>query len=182
MPRDDDLTSRYAPLRALLRTLGPIVLAIGAVFMVVGFIDFLSAFGSFGGPQHFWCFFVGMPLVAAGVAMTRAGYLGVVAGYVAGEVAPVGKDVINYMAEGTEDTVAGLAQAVGEGLSRAGAPHATHKACPKCHAENAPEAKFCSTCGTALAEGWRCAGCGHANEAGARFCDECGRELGATGG
>jgi membrane protease subunit (stomatin/prohibitin family) len=98
-----------------------------------------------------------------------------------GKGAAVGKDVINYMAEGTQDAVSEIAQAVGEGLSRAHAGTTVHKACPKCHAENDPEASFCSSCGTALTEAKRCAACGHANDAAARFFDKCGEAFGGGG-
>jgi class 3 adenylate cyclase/predicted ATPase len=47
--------------------------------------------------------------------------------------------------------------------------------CPACAAENNESAKFCSECGTALAQ--RCAGCGTVFQAGQKFCSECGTAL-----
>jgi class 3 adenylate cyclase/predicted ATPase len=50
--------------------------------------------------------------------------------------------------------------------------------CPKCHADNAETAKFCSSCGTALPI--ICPKCGRPNRADSRFCDQCGSALTAS--
>ena len=59
--------------------------------------------------------------------------------------------------------------------------------CPNCHALNAESAKFCNSCGQALAPAPAPAGatiacpkCGTQNAANARFCTNCGQSL--TGG
>jgi hypothetical protein len=44
--------------------------------------------------------------------------------------------------------------------------------CPACAAENRAGAKFCSECGTPLAQ--PCSSCGSPYAVGQRFCDECG--------
>ncbi|MFI5393184.1 MAG: AAA family ATPase, partial [Myxococcota bacterium] len=49
--------------------------------------------------------------------------------------------------------------------------------CPSCRASNDDAARFCSACGTALAQ--VCPSCGAAAPARARFCSECGSQLGA---
>jgi len=48
--------------------------------------------------------------------------------------------------------------------------------CTSCQSENPPAAKFCTSCGAALAG--VCAACGAPHLGGARFCAECGRPLG----
>ncbi|MFN8623052.1 MAG: AAA family ATPase [Chloroflexota bacterium] len=50
--------------------------------------------------------------------------------------------------------------------------------CPSCGAENGATARFCSECGTRLAQA--CPSCGAPHAPGARFCSECGTPL--TGG
>ncbi len=52
-------------------------------------------------------------------------------------------------------------------------------ACSSCHAPNAPGAKFCSSCGTALAvpKAAHCTQCGTAAGPGAKFCGSCGAAL-----
>jgi eukaryotic-like serine/threonine-protein kinase len=51
--------------------------------------------------------------------------------------------------------------------------------CGKCGAGNRPQAKFCGTCGAAIAAEVACPRCGARNSGSLRFCDECGTELGA---
>ncbi len=47
--------------------------------------------------------------------------------------------------------------------------------CPKCHAENRDQAKFCNECGGKIEIS--CPACGRPNRPGSRFCDECGQDL-----
>ena len=51
--------------------------------------------------------------------------------------------------------------------------------CPRCGTENAASAKFCSQCGTGLAQ--RCPACNAELAPGARFCSQCGTAIGAAG-
>ena len=125
----------------------------------------------------------GMLMAAVGGAMTTWGYMGRVARYAAGELAPVGKDTFNYMAGGTRDGVRTVATAVGEGLglrrpagSASGDSTSTAgPACPSCGAANDADAKFCDECGRPLHRA--CDQCSAVNDADAKFCDECGNRL-----
>lgn len=175
--------SRHRPInpgstgqRTVLRNLGFVFAATGAIFVIVGFVDFFSAFGR-DRPSRFWCFFVGMPLLGVGVGMLKFGYMGAVTRYMAGEAAPVMKDTFNYMAEGTREGIRDVAEAVGRGLrgETSGAP----VACQKCGHVNDSDANFCDECGTALTSGKSCASCGESNDADAKFCDRCGQSLAA---
>ncbi|MFN2471996.1 MAG: zinc-ribbon domain-containing protein [Gaiellaceae bacterium] len=47
--------------------------------------------------------------------------------------------------------------------------------CSSCGTENRPDRKFCSKCGTALAN--LCPACGAQNESDDAFCGECGAAL-----
>ncbi len=158
--------------RSLLRTIGPAMVAIGLIFIVIGFGSFFTAFGSFEPPRYFWCAFVGMPLAGVGMMISKFAYLGTVTRFVAGEVAPVGKDVTNYMVEGTKDSIRDAAIAVGEGFAAAKTPHGLR--CTKCGTDNETSANFCRECGSPLAKTKRCEQCGELNNANARFCDHCG--------
>jgi hypothetical protein len=162
--------------RAMLRIIGPSVAGIGLLFTLVAVASFFSALGTFEPPRYFWCAFVGLPLLAVGIALSKFAFMGAVTRYMANEVAPVGKDVVNYMAEGTKDAVRELATAVGEGL-RTGKTEQGGSVvpCPKCNVDNERSAKFCSACGTALHSSQACPACGALNDADARFCDHCGR-------
>ncbi len=161
-----------AQTRATLRTVGPLVLGAGVLLTVIAFVDFFASFGGFEPPRFFWCAFLGMPLIAVGAALCKFGYVGAVTRYVAGEVAPVARDTVNYLAEGTHDGVKELARAVGEGLAPA-----VGRVCPQCKTEKPADARFCKGCGTALPEKKVCPECGHPNEPDARFCDHCGGPL-----
>jgi hypothetical protein len=88
------------------------------IFLIVGAASFFTSFGSFEPPRYFWCAFVGLPLLFCGGVMLAWGFLGAVQRYAAGELAPVGKDVINYLGENTGPGVSAVASAVREGLSK----------------------------------------------------------------
>ncbi len=95
--------------RSLMRRAGVVLTVTGGVFILVGGIDFFSAFGTFHPPTLFWCFFVGMPLVALGGNLLRLGYLGAVSRYVAEETVPVVRDSVVEVAEGLRPTIRDIA-------------------------------------------------------------------------
>lgn len=171
--------------RDLCRAGGIICYVIGGLFMIVGGMDFFSAFGGFGEPKLFWCFFVGMPFLFFGGALTSAGFAGMAARYMASEIAPISKDAANYMADGISPSVEKLAGAVGRGLSEAmgGVVHAGPGGqgecirCQKCNHVNGSDAKFCSNCGYSLKKNYTCPACGELNDPDAKFCDNCGRSV-----
>jgi hypothetical protein len=115
--REDRLrTSKHAATRKVLRVAGLVILSAGAILVLIGIGSFFAAFGSFGPPRYFWCAFLGMPLLFVGGAMAMLGFMGAVQRYVAGESAPVAKDVVNYMGENTQPGVKAFARAVTEGV------------------------------------------------------------------
>lgn len=170
---------RQEAIRGTLRLLGPVIIAIGVLFVLVGGVDFFSKATSGQMPTKFWCFFVGLPLLALGGTLTRFGFMGAVARYTVGEYAPVAKDTINYMADGTADAVQDLAQAVGKGLAaETGSSGAQARIrCHKCNADNDTDARFCSRCGAALSKAKECPECNELNDPDARFCDNCGHSF-----
>lgn len=169
---------QHAELRRRLRLIGPIVVGIGVIFTLIGMVSFFSAFGSFESPRYFWCAFVGLPLIGIGTWICKFAFLGSVTRYMANEVAPVGKDMVNYMASETKGAVRDVASAIGEGL-RAGQPAQEVRLlrCHKCNHDNATLSKFCNHCGTSLAKSKPCGGCGELNDPEARFCDHCGTAM-----
>lgn len=185
--RQKPIHPQQESIRAALRVVGPIIIGIGVLFALVGAVDFFSKAGTSQMPTKFWCFFVGLPLLALGASLARFGFMGSVARYAAGEYAPVAKDTLNYLAEGTTDTVQNLAEAAGRGLAASrGTPSTTDRQsgtfgvrlrCHKCNADNEADAKFCSQCGAALLKTKPCPQCGELNDPDARFCDNCGHSF-----
>lgn len=145
----------HTELRSKMRAAGPAIVALGLLFMGVGLISIFSAMGDGGPPRQFWCMFVGMPLLGVGMSICKFAYMGAVTRYMAGEVAPVGKDVVKYMVDGTKDSIRDVAAAVADGMHSADvdqeefdeAPPVHVKVrCRKCRALNDEMAKFCNQC------------------------------------
>jgi len=163
--------------RDMLRIVGPLVFIAGLTFMVIGFPK--TSFDSRGDfYEYIWCLPVGGLLIALGTQICKFAFMGAVRRYMARELAPVGKDAVNYMAEGTKDAVRDVAAAVGEGL-RAGGPsqHVPVVRCHTCNSDNDASANFCNGCGTALTKTKPCASCSELNDPNARFCNQCGKAM-----
>ena len=163
--------------RWLLRLLGAAFTVTGATFAVVGIVDFfqvVAAPSAFDPPQKFWCVFVGMPLLAIGLALLRLGFLGAFGRYVAGEAAPVLTDAVDCVAQGSAAGVREVVRAVREGLTGETGP--TH-ACGHCGSTHPGSGPFCDDCGQPLRTQAECARCGAEARANARFCGQCGAEL-----
>lgn len=191
MNEERRIDPKHQKTRGALRVIGPIILVVGIILTVIGIGSFfvsmnsaMSSFGATSGPKYFWCAFLGMPLVVVGLAITSYGYMGAVARYSAAEIAPVGKDTINYMADGTKGGIKTVARAVGEGISAglaagaAGGSAQTTVQCPRCETDNDADARFCDNCGAELTTSRECSQCGEQNDPDARFCDNCGTRLG----
>ena len=93
------------PIRIILRIIGFILTPTGAIFLAIGLIDFFSAFGGHGMPTKFWCAFVGMPLLGLGIFCLKAGFLGSIGKYIAGEGTPVVLESAKYMAYELRPTI-----------------------------------------------------------------------------
>jgi len=172
----EPMDPQHNAVRAWLRVVGPLVLLVGIIFMIVGVGNFFASFGTFEPPRHFWCVFVGLPFLAVGGVICKFAFMGSVTRYIANEMTPVGKDVINYMADGTQDSVRKIAAAAGQGLQET-PPAVPMVHCPKCHADNEASANFCQVCGSALLHVLTCGKCGEHNKPEARFCKHCGQSL-----
>ncbi len=170
MSDEQKINPGHEPARNFLRVVGPLVLGIGGIFTIVGFGSFFAAFGGGGSPRYFWCCFVGMPLLFFGSMMTKFGFMGAIARYQAGEVAPVGKDTFNYIANETKGGVRTVAREIGIGLREA--TNQAQSNCSACGHSNDENAKFCDECGAAILK--LCQTCGERNDSDAKFCDGCG--------
>ena len=149
--------------------------------MVISMVEFFSLFGSSREPRFIWMPFLGIPLLFVGGVMTQFGYMGKVARFMAQEMAPVGKDTFNYMADGTQEGVKTVAAAVGQGLAAGGVAlggkAATKVRCHKCNALAEDGAKFCPQCASPLGKTKPCPNCRELNDPDAKFCDNCGQGI-----
>ena len=173
MREEEKINPGHTKVRNVLRIAGPLVLGLGVLFVVIGAGSLLSTMSSMGSgpPRYFWCVFVGMPLLFVGAVMTKVGYFGAVARYMAGEAAPVSKDTFNYMADGTKQGVRDIAGAIKDGIS------GDFVSCPHCQESNDRDAKFCNECGKTISSDKSCTNCNTENDLNARFCDGCGEEF-----
>lgn len=168
-------------IRDIFQIIGPIILCLGAIFVIMGVMD---AIGSDGRHGRSWWPFVGLPLLFVGAVITVNGFMGVMARFHASQIAPLGKDVTNYMVDGTKGSIktigsalgAGLAEGMGQPAGEAAAGQVAVR-CHKCNKPNPADAKFCSDCGAALTKSKPCPACHELNDPDARFCGNCGGTL-----
>jgi ribosomal protein L40E len=160
-------------LKKKLRFWGPVLLILGGLSITIAVIDFFIAFNGMHMPTLGFLFFLAMPFIMAGAIMSNFGYIGSVARYTASEIAPVAKDVTNYMIDGTKDQIIDLTSGI---MGRAQPQAAqTKKACYRCGEVANPGAKFCDRCGVALSK--VCPKCASDNDGDAGFCQQCGTRL-----
>jgi hypothetical protein len=181
----------HQAVRSFLRLVGPLMILAGLILTIIGFSSFFSNFNSFpsgSGPHftepggmasRFWCAFVGIPLLAAGIGLTKFAFLGAAARYVSNEVSPVAKDTASYLLKGTKGAVREVAAAVADGIraGSAGEPGAAGLRCPRCGGANGDDASFCKACGATLVKAKACLQCGRSNDGDARFCNGCGAPI-----
>lgn len=149
-------------LRNRLRKIGFTLTIVGGLCILIAMIDFFS-FDGF--PTLFWLFFVGMFFLFPGMVCLSYGYMGSISRYQASEMAPVQKDTINYILDGTRSEITKTFK----GIKKDGI------VCPKCNDLNDKDSKFCKKCGCKLV--LTCSNCNADNDGDSRFCKNCGKEL-----
>lgn len=137
--------SNQGGLRTTFRVLGVVLTGTALVFLLIGGMDFVASVDTNDGPSKFWMIFVAIALLAVGGWCLQAGFLGAGARYVSGEVSPVTKDAAAYLTDGK-----GLLN-LGVREQPASPPPTDGPYCSSCGVRNDAEARFCDSCGTALA-------------------------------
>lgn len=94
MRKENFVTEQHKKTRSFFRTLGPVLLVIGAICLIAALVDFFTLQG-FEEPKLFWLFFVALPFLFIGFVLTGLGYGATVARYESREYAPVAKDTLN---------------------------------------------------------------------------------------
>jgi hypothetical protein len=176
--RDEQrINPRHLHIRGVLRVVGPLLAVLGLVLTLIGLGSFLSSFANFpagGFPRHFWCAFLGIPLLGFGAGLTRFAFLGALLRYGAAESLPVAKDGFQYGVAETKNSIQDLVQAVAQGW-QAGAR--VSQTCSRCGRGNDGNARFCDQCGAELRSPTACPSCGKENAQDAAFCGGCGNRL-----
>ena len=175
MLEEQRINPSHPSARQFLRVVGPLTVATGLLLTLIGLGSFFASFGSFEPPRYFWCAVVGLPQIGVGGTMCHFAFLGAIVRYQAGEVAPVGRDTFNYLADGTRDGVRTMAAAASAGVADGLRGNAAALRCPQCNHIVDADARFCDDCGAPLAT--LCAACGTRNDADAKYCDDCGSKL-----
>ncbi len=103
-------------IRTALRIAGPLIFLTGVICVVIAVGSMFAGANDFGPPRLFWLAFVGMPLMFVGGVLSMYGFMGAVARFAAGEVAPVAADSANYVAEETKGAVETVAKAAAKGV------------------------------------------------------------------
>lgn len=164
---DQEKLKQNPKLRKKLRSYGWIILFIGILLFVIAVIDFFSGFNNMRMPSLSWLFFIAIPLIAVGSRFLSYGYMGAVSRYKSSEISPVAKDTINYLLDGTKESISGVVSEI-KGNKQV-------VVCQACNEPNDHDAKFCKKCGTKVSK--TCPNCQTENDQDARFCDNCGGKL-----
>lgn len=147
MKRKPFVTEEHINTRNTFRILGPVILLIAIICLIIGFKStfmpepdpFIDEYGNFistPSQNKFWLMFVGMPLLAIGLALTKAGFAGKVAEYGARELAPVAKETWNYIKEN---------EPIQKQPATGKIVHAIQ--CENCHTLNPAQSMYCNSCG-----------------------------------
>lgn len=153
--------------KALLKTIGFILLTVGGILFIVFLVDFFKAFMTpWAMPQLPFLAFIAFPMLFAGGVCLSYAYMGKVARYTSKEINPVVKDSTNYILDGTKESIAGVVREIKS------QPKST---CPYCGDQNNLNANFCDNCGKQLSK--VCSDCGAKNQSGAKYCSNCGKYI-----
>lgn len=148
-----------------LRKTGKILLIIGGVFSLVGFVDFFVAIGNMGMPNLFWCLFIGFPLLGIGGMLLKVSYIRETAQYIKDESVPVTKDLYRDLKPEIKDFVNTLR----------GKETNDEIICPRCGTRNDLDNNFCKGCGEELNK--KCPHCGETLDHNSSYCGRCGKRL-----
>jgi hypothetical protein len=131
--------------RIVFRVVGAVLLVTALGLLAVGLQNVFSTADSFDGPDKFWMVFVGILLLGPAGWCLQAGFMGTASRYVAGETTPVLKDSAAYLSDG--QGILGVGRTVDDQPQQT----ATGPYCSKCGTRNDGDARFCDSCGAALA-------------------------------
>lgn len=156
---------KHEKTKMILKICGGILLAVGIILALIGFIDFFGSIKSGTGmPDKFWCLILGLPLTGCGGMLLSIGFKREFMNYNKNESVPV----INDASKDLQPAFKNIAEAVTRGSDE------KSKTC-SCGAINDENAKFCKSCGKKLT--LTCPFCGDELAPDSKYCDNCGAKL-----
>ncbi len=170
--REYSMDKKDLPLnKKILRRIGVMVLGAGILLMIIGMINFFTAFVTLEEPTLFWMFFVSMPLLFIGVTCLGLSTQRTTSFKDEFQNRFEPRNPNNYQKEepfkGTvnkEESNVNNEQTKGD-----------KRVCSHCNNANPPRAMYCEQCGQQLTK--MCVYCGEENSVNSRFCQKCGKEL-----
>lgn len=138
--------------RTAFRVVGIVLLVVALGFLAVGLQDFFASANSFDSPHKFWMVFVGILMLGPAAWCLQAGFLGAASRYVAGETTPVIRDSASYLSDG--EGILGVGRTVDDAVHARQVTQETTVTgayCSKWRTRNDRDARFCDSCGAALA-------------------------------
>ena len=163
---ENNQNNNHEQTKKKLKKIGLILLIVGGIFALVGFIDFFASFGGNDMPTMFWCAFIGLPMLGFGGMLTTMGFKQEISRYVKNESVPV----INEAGKELSPAIQAVTSAVKEGLQ-----NTENQVRCECGNYNGTDDKFCSECGKALKRS--CPNCNAEIETDDKFCAQCGAKL-----
>lgn len=168
MPEKPNPKTGHMQAKSTMRTLGPILIAIGVILSIIGIGDFFITFITVSSgnanpsdtrfPTLFLLAFPGFFFIGIGSMLTKTGYL---------------KEITQYAAKETSPAITTTVTAVRAAITDDDIP------CPSCASPIEPNSKFCSSCGTQTTE-LQCSLCNTTIEPNDKFCNSCGTEISYT--
>lgn len=132
---------KHLKVKKTLKIVGLIMLGIGLVCAITGFVNFFMVFGTGEMPRLFFLCFIGFPLIGVGGGLTLFGFKREITSFSVKETVPV----INDVSKDISPAVRNITSAIRDGIHTAD----TTK-CKVCGAYNKIGSKFCNECGSKI--------------------------------
>lgn len=149
--------------KLVLRTVGIVLLVVGLICALIGFIDIFSTISRHEMSTKFYLAIIGLPLMGIGGGLTLFSFQREISRYVKDETMPV----LNEAGKEIAPAVRAVANAV-RGKTE-------EVSCPHCGEQNPAENTYCKACGKPLVR--KCPRCGAELSPDSAYCGKCGTKL-----
>lgn len=164
-------SSSHKKVKTVFKVLGPIFIIVGLggiIYSMVNFFDLGLENSISKMSNNAISLFLSFIALAIGLALTTTGFRREMIRYEANEIAPVVKDVANYMLDGTRVEL-------NKTLNKNQEVNNKNIVCFNCHKLTDADSVFCENCGTMVKK--ECVHCGKKIDGDAKFCKYCGNKI-----